>query len=85
MSVPALTLYPSEKRYLIDVGLGLTAVQSATKRGVSVHTVNSALKTLRGVFGVSSTARVLVLCLIDGSITLNDIREEANHDLLQQG
>jgi len=68
-------LRPAERRYLMDAARGLTAQDSAIRRGVTRNTVNTALKHAKAELGARNITHAVVLCLRHGEFTMADLAE----------
>ena len=66
-------LHPYERKYLMDAANGYTAHQSAKRNGVSVHTVQSSIKTAKSALGAFNVTHAVTLALTYGEFTLKDI------------
>lgn len=69
------SLYPAERKYLLDAARGLTAAQSARKNQVSVNTVNTSLKRGKAALGATNITHAVALCLALGEFTGTDVRK----------
>ncbi|QBZ73526.1 helix-turn-helix DNA binding domain protein [Streptomyces phage Mischief19] len=73
MSGRQRSLYPAERRYMLDAARGLTAQQSARQHSVSVNTVNTTLKRAKLALGASNIAHAVALSFLYGEITKGDV------------
>lgn len=64
----------TEKRYVLDAAQGLTARQSAKKRGVSQNTVANMLRRAKFVMGAVNITHAAALAVANGEITAEELR-----------
>lgn len=69
----ARPLRDHEREYILDAARGLTAAQSAKRRGKSVNSVTSGLATARFAIGADTTLHAVTLALAYGEIIIEDI------------
>lgn len=67
-------LTPSERVYLRDAAKGLTAQQSADRRGVTVNTVLSMLKRAKAALGATNITHAVALAVTTGEIAITSPR-----------
>lgn len=69
------SLYPTERKYLLDAARGLTAAETARKHTVTVNTVNTSLKRSKAALGARNITHAVALCLALGEFTGDDVRK----------
>lgn len=63
-----------EQIYLTDAANGLTASESARKRGVSVNTVNTMRRSAQLALGADNITHAVTLAIFHGEITLKNLK-----------
>lgn len=72
-----------QRVFLLDAAMGLTAAESARKRGCGEDNVRHALKAARAKLGARNTAHAVGLVLTDGSVDPGDaewVRSSSTHE-----
>lgn len=63
-----------ERAHMLDAARGYTAAESAARRQVSTHTVNSSLKSAKRALGARNITHAVALCLAYGEFGTTDVR-----------
>lgn len=69
------TLYPAERKYLLDAARGYTAQQTAKRHLVSKNTVDTSLKRAKAALGARNITHAVSLALDTGEFTTEDLKE----------
>lgn len=69
------TLYPAERKYLLDAARGYTAQQTARRHLVSKNTVDTSLKRAKAALGARNITHAVSLALDTGEFTTKDLKE----------
>lgn len=67
-------LTPLERQYILDAARGMTAQESADRRGVNVTTVRAMLARAKKAQGALNITHSAVLAFLHGDITADEVR-----------